>query len=122
MPPYIPFHIEMVYISGFFEVLFGFFLLFKKLRKISALGIIILLIAVFPANIYIYQNPEILCASKSQAFIRLCFSSSFNFNSLLAFNRKKLIQIFISMFFNICPYSHLFLNTEDRLLNEKSRL
>ena len=73
MPPYIPFHIEMVYISGFFEVLFGFFLLFKKFRKTSALGLIILLIAVFPANLYIYQFPEILCASKLQAFIRLCF-------------------------------------------------
>ena len=73
MPPYIPFHIEMVYISGFFEVLFGFFLLFKKFRKTSALGLIILLIAVFPANLYIYQYPEILCASKLQAFIRLCF-------------------------------------------------
>lgn len=73
MPRYIPFHLELVYLSGFFEILFGFLLLFKKYRRFAAIGLIILLISVFPANIYLYQFPEILDASKSKALIRLFF-------------------------------------------------
>lgn len=52
MPPYIPMHLELVYLSGIFEVLFGFLLLFSKTRKLAAWGIVLLLIAVFPANLY----------------------------------------------------------------------
>ena len=32
MPPYLPFHIELVYISGVFEVALGSMLLFRKSR------------------------------------------------------------------------------------------
>ena len=32
IPPYLPFHIELVYISGFFEILFGLMILFPKYR------------------------------------------------------------------------------------------
>ena len=58
MPPYIPYHLELVYISGLFEILLGLFLLLNKTRKYSAYGLIILLIAVFPANIYLAFNEE----------------------------------------------------------------
>tara|TARA_B100001142_G_C14332069_1_gene654495 strand:- start:533 stop:943 length:411 start_codon:yes stop_codon:yes gene_type:complete len=76
MPPYIPFHKELIYISGFFEVLFGLLLLFNKTRKIASWGIIILLICVFPANIYLYcsdEAREILKITKDQALIRMPF-------------------------------------------------
>ena len=76
MPPYIPFHKELIYISGFFEVLFGLLLLFNKTRKIASWGIIILLICVFPANIYLYcsdEAREILKITKEQALIRMPF-------------------------------------------------
>jgi len=52
MPPYIPFHLELVYLSGVIEILLGLLLLIKKTRKWAAWGIILLLIAIFPANIY----------------------------------------------------------------------
>lgn len=52
MPPYIPFHLELVYLSGGIEIVFGVLLLIKKIRKWAAWGIILLLIAIFPANIY----------------------------------------------------------------------
>jgi len=52
MPPYIPFHLELVYLSGFIEIFLGLLLLIKKARKWAAWGIILLLIAIFPANIY----------------------------------------------------------------------
>ena len=58
IPPYLPFHIELVYISGFFEILFGLIILFPKYRYYGSIGLILLLIAVFPANIYLAQNKE----------------------------------------------------------------
>ena len=59
IPPYlVKIGIELVYISGFFEILFGVFLLIPKYRKLAAYGIILLLIAVYPANIYLALNEE----------------------------------------------------------------
>ena len=56
VPPYLPYHIELVYLSGFFEIVFGLLLIFKYSRKYAAYGIILLLIAVYPANIYLAFN------------------------------------------------------------------
>ena len=57
VPSYLNFHYELVLISGFFEILFGFGLL-TKYRKQSAIGLILLLIAVFPANLFLIQSEE----------------------------------------------------------------
>ena len=59
MPPAFPLHLEAVYISGFFEILGGIGLLFARLRKIAALGLLALLISVYPANIYMALYPEV---------------------------------------------------------------
>ena len=48
--------LELVYISGYFEIILGVLLLIPKTRKIAALGLILLLIAVYPANIYLAFN------------------------------------------------------------------
>ena len=56
MPPYLPWHLELVYISGAFEIVLGLSLMISKLRKYAAWGIIFLLIAVYPANIYLAFN------------------------------------------------------------------
>jgi len=57
IPPYLSFWgLELVYLSGFTEIILGILLLFSKYRKISAYGIILLLIAVYPANIYLAFN------------------------------------------------------------------
>ena len=53
VPPILPYKLSLVYISGFFEILFGIMLLFPHTRYIAAWGLIMLLIAVFPANIYL---------------------------------------------------------------------
>ena len=52
MPPYIPFHDAMVFLSGVAEVALGVALLIPRLRVYAAWGVIALLIAVFPANLY----------------------------------------------------------------------
>ena len=56
MPPYLPLHKELVYISGIFEIIFGIMLLFDKVRYFASWGLILLLVAVFPANIYLAQT------------------------------------------------------------------
>lgn len=52
VPPYIPNPKAMVLWSGIFEVTFGVGLLIESLRSFSAIGIILLLVAVFPANLF----------------------------------------------------------------------
>ena len=56
MPPYLPYHLELVYISGAFEILFALLLIPIKTRKAGAWLIIALLVAVFPANIQMFIN------------------------------------------------------------------
>ena len=56
MPPYIPAHLMMIYISGIAEILCGVFLLPKATRRIAAWGLVLLLVAIFPANIQMAIN------------------------------------------------------------------
>jgi uncharacterized membrane protein len=71
MPPYLPFHQELVILSGVCEILLGILLLIPESSHFAAWGIIALLIAVFPANIYLYQHQEILPASPLIHLLRL---------------------------------------------------
>tara|TARA_X000001036_G_scaffold432238_1_gene467797 strand:- start:36 stop:302 length:267 start_codon:yes stop_codon:yes gene_type:complete len=78
MPPYLPFHKELVYISGFFEIILGLMLVFKKTRFLAGWGLILLLIAVFPANIYLAQtNGAAMNVSAFVAWGRLPFQLVF---------------------------------------------
>jgi uncharacterized membrane protein len=52
VPPYLPAPYVLVYVSGIFEVLGGLGILVPSARQIAAWGLIALLLAVFPANIY----------------------------------------------------------------------
>jgi uncharacterized membrane protein len=56
MPPYLPWHAELVFLSGVAEVLCGLGLLLPQTRKLAAWGTIALLIAVFPANVHVAVN------------------------------------------------------------------
>lgn len=56
MPPYLPWHLELVYISGIAEIALGILLVPKATRKFAAWSLILLLMAVFPANIYLAQT------------------------------------------------------------------
>jgi len=58
MPPYLPWHLELVYVSGVFEVLLGVLLPIRKWTNLAAWGLIALLIAVFPANLHMALNSE----------------------------------------------------------------
>lgn len=58
IPPYISNPQLINKISGIAEIILGMGLLFEPTRSISAFGIIILLIAVFPANLFMYQKQK----------------------------------------------------------------
>ena len=51
-PPWVPYPSLVVLISGVAEIVLGLLLLFETTRVYSAWGLILLLILVFPANIY----------------------------------------------------------------------
>ena len=54
MPPWIPFHRACILISGVFELLGGLGLLIpeRRIQLAAGWGLTLLLIAVFPANVY----------------------------------------------------------------------
>ncbi|MEP6673907.1 MAG: MauE/DoxX family redox-associated membrane protein [Ferruginibacter sp.] len=56
VPGYLPWHLQLVYISGVAEFVLGILLIPRNTRRFAAWGIVILLIAVFPANIQMMQN------------------------------------------------------------------
>jgi len=68
MPEWLGWHKQLVIISGIAEITLAILLLFKRTQQLAALGIIMLLIAVFPANIqmmlnyYKVQNPMLWLA------------------------------------------------------------
>ena len=65
MPPYLPLHLELVYLSGFFEIALGLLLVYPKTQALAAWGLILLLIAVFPANIHLAMSAEAQAALKT---------------------------------------------------------
>ncbi len=51
MPPYLPLHRELVYLSGAAEILGGLGLFPRRTRPAAGIGLILLLLAVLPANV-----------------------------------------------------------------------
>lgn len=58
MPPYLPWHRELVLLSGVLEVALGVLLLLPRFTRLAAWGLIALLLAVFPANIHMALNAQ----------------------------------------------------------------
>ncbi|MDA0313635.1 MAG: DoxX family protein [Gemmatimonadetes bacterium] len=59
MPPYLPAHLELVYLSGILESLGGAAVLAPRLRASAGWGLVLLLVAVFPANLQMALNPDL---------------------------------------------------------------
>lgn len=71
MPPYLPLRDVLVMLSGVCEVVLGILMFVPKLSRRAAWGIVALLIAVFPANIYLYQHQETMPAPPVVHLLRL---------------------------------------------------
>jgi len=52
MPPWLPWHIALIYVSGGLEIAGGAGLAARRTRRFAAYGLSALLLAVFPANIH----------------------------------------------------------------------
>jgi uncharacterized membrane protein len=57
MPPALPWPLGLVYLSGACEILGGCAILPARTRRLAGYGLIALLVAVFPANIYMLMHP-----------------------------------------------------------------
>ena len=56
MPPYLPWHLPLIYVTGILESVLGILLFPPATRRAAAWGIIILLVLIFPANINMMIN------------------------------------------------------------------
>lgn len=52
MPPFLPYRLELVYLSGVIEGTLGLLLLIPRTQRLAAWGLIPTLLAIFPANVY----------------------------------------------------------------------
>jgi uncharacterized membrane protein len=72
MPPYIPAHLSLVYVSGFFEILGGLGVLPAATRRLAGYGLLALLAAVYPANLHMALHPELFPkVSRAALYARL---------------------------------------------------
>ncbi|WP_411714376.1 DoxX-like family protein [Natronomonas sp.] len=56
IPPFLPFPLVLVYLSGIAEMALGIGVMVPRTRRLAAWGLIALLLAIFPANIYMATN------------------------------------------------------------------
>lgn len=59
MPPYIPFHLEIVYLTGAMEIAAALCLLLPKARYWTGNFLFVFTIAVTPANVHMWLHPEL---------------------------------------------------------------
>ena len=59
VPPYLPWPLGLVYLSGVCEIALGILLLVPKTTWLAAWGVVFLLFAVFPANVHMALNPDL---------------------------------------------------------------
>ncbi|MBY0231412.1 MAG: DoxX family protein [Gemmataceae bacterium] len=62
MPAYLPWHRELVLLSGAAEFLLGILLLVPRVSRPAAWGVVALFVAVFPANVHMALNPDLFPA------------------------------------------------------------
>lgn len=69
VPPYLPFPVALVVISGIAEIGLGAALMVRRTSRLAAWGLIALLIAVFPANLHMAMNPQLYPATSPTALL-----------------------------------------------------
>lgn len=62
IPPALPQPLVLVLVSGFFEAVGGAGLLVPRVRRAASVGLVLLYLAVFPANVNMALHPEITAA------------------------------------------------------------
>ena len=60
IPPIFPAALVLVYLSGLAEIAVGIGLLIPRMRQLAAWSTVVLLVAIFPANIYMATNGVVI--------------------------------------------------------------
>jgi uncharacterized membrane protein len=71
VPPYIPWPRATVLISGVFELLGAIGLLLRRYRSAAGVGLVLLTLAVTPANIYMLEHSELFAVPYWLLVLRL---------------------------------------------------
>ena len=71
VPPYIPWPVAAVLVSGVFELLGAVGILIPARRKAAGIGLFLLTLAVTPAHIYMLQRPEVFGVPLWALWLRL---------------------------------------------------
>jgi len=58
VPPWVPYPLEVVYLSGVIEIVLALMILWPAIRPAAGWGLILLTLAVTPANVHMWLNPE----------------------------------------------------------------
>ena len=69
VPPYLPWPVAIVYVSGVAEIVLGALLMVPSRTVLAGWGLIALLIAVFPANLHMAMNPGLYPATSPTALL-----------------------------------------------------
>ena len=59
MPPYLPLHLEIVYLTGVMEIVAALALLIERFRLWTGNFLLIFTVAVTPANVHMWLNPDL---------------------------------------------------------------
>jgi uncharacterized membrane protein len=74
VPPYIPFPLAAVYLSGVAELAGAAGILVPRTRALAGIGLMALTVCVTPANVYMWMNPQLFPAiSETALVLRLLF-------------------------------------------------
>lgn len=60
IPPVFPRPLELVYLSGVAEIVLGIGVLIPQTRRRAAWGLVLLLLAIFPANVYMATSDVVI--------------------------------------------------------------
>jgi uncharacterized membrane protein len=71
VPPYIPWPVAAVLVSGVFELLGAAGILIGRTRRAAGIGLFLLTLAVTPAHIYMLQRPELFPVPLWALWLRL---------------------------------------------------
>lgn len=71
VPPYIPWPVGAVLVSGVFELLGAFGILVPATRRAAGVGLFLLTLAVTPAHIYMLQRPDLFPVPLWALWLRL---------------------------------------------------
>ena len=71
VPPYIPWPLAAVWVSGVVELLGAVGLLFLRTRRVAGIGLFVLTICVTPVHIYMLQRPELFAVPYWALVLRL---------------------------------------------------